>query len=129
MPQSTTKPMFNLFFLVLGLMFCNAQSTTFWVLKDLRVRMAQHPRGIHQWQQRIGKEKCGWRVMALILFAVRSTNDVPAANAAMTNAKKNIMELNTTNLAQTVIVLAHGSSKVEQPKSFRAPQPYSCTAA
>ena len=62
-------------------------------------------------------------------FWVRSTDDVPAATAAMTNAKKNIMELNTTNLAQTIVVLAHGSSKVEQPKSFRAPPPFCCTAA
>ena len=35
--------------LVLGLVFYTAQSTAFWVLKDLRVRMTQHPRGIHQW--------------------------------------------------------------------------------
>ena len=73
--------------LVLGSMFCNAQSTTFWVLKE-RVRMTHHPHGIHQWKQRLGKEKCGWRLM--------SPRQCLTLNVKL---RTKIMQLNTAQLA------------------------------
>ena len=97
---------------MLGSMFCNAQSTTFWVLEE-RVRMTHHPHGIHQWKQRLGKEKCGWRLM--------SPRQCLTLNVKL---RTKIMQLNTTQLADAIIILAHRYSKVEQPKSFRTPQPF-----